>query len=68
MSKKTMYLTPQQHAELRALKDGGRGDVTGLVREGVDLVLAFYRGAADKGGPALATYREMVLARLRGGQ
>ena len=55
-------------AELLRLTGLKSGYGEAVVVQGVDLVLAFYRGAADMGGPALATYREMVLARLRGGQ
>ena len=61
-------LTTAQERSLKALSRQGRGHVAVLIREGVDLVLAFYEGAANLGGQALIDHREAVLARLRGGQ
>ena len=64
----TVYLTPEQVRGLEDLHERTRVPTAVYIREGVDLLLAFYAGAGDIGGQALIGYRETVLARLRGGQ
>lgn len=62
------YLSPAQHEALRRLKALGVGDIAELVREGVDLLLAFREGARDLGPEALERRRQEVLEQLRGGR